>query len=321
MTLKKRGPKPMTKNRLIISILLISFLILTTTAVVEGQTAVESIEVSVGVWLVNVEKVDLAQSTFKLDFYLWFKFDPSQITLEQVKDFEFVNGSPTKYEILVEDGYLEYRIKGDFFKTFDFTKYPFEDQKLNMQLEHKTLDYTSLVYVPDTEESNIDEQANVAGWIMTSFNVETVEHSYGAESFSRFVSSVVLQRPLYSSIFKSVMPIAVITTIALLAFFVSPKNFAQRIGLGVTTLLSATAFHLSLLNGIPPTGYLTFADKMMIFVYALFLYNLSVSVYIMRCVDIKREDAAEQTNKKALRILPFLIIGGIAILAVSQFLS
>lgn len=116
------------------------------------------------------------------------------------------------------------------------------------------------------------------------------------------------------------MPIAVITTIALLAFFVSPKNFAQRIGLGVTTLLSATAFHLSLLNGIPPIGYLTFADKMMIFVYALFLYNLSVSVLIMRCVDMKREDAAEKTNKKALKILPLLILAGVAILAANQLL-
>jgi uncharacterized membrane protein SirB2 len=59
---------------------------------------------------------------------------------------------------------------------------------------------------------------------------------------------------------------------------------------------------------------------MMIFVYTLFLYNLSVSVYIMRCVDTKREDAAEKTNKKALKILPFLIVAGVAILAASQLL-
>ncbi len=208
----------MKKTCVIILTLLIAVLILTTATVAKGQTTAKPTEVSVGVWLINVEKVDVAQSTFKLDFYLWFKFDPAQISLEQVKDFEFVNGDPTKYEVLAEDGYLEYRIKGDFFKTFDFTKYPFENQKLSVQLEHKTLDYTRLVYFPDTEGSNIDDQANVAGWSMTSFNVDAVEHSYGDESFSRFDSSVILQRPLYSSIFKSVMPIAVITTIALLAF-------------------------------------------------------------------------------------------------------
>jgi len=288
--------------------------------VAKAQTQNDPTEVKVGVWLINVEKVDLAASTFKLDFYIWFKFDPDKISLQEVKEFEFVNGAPTRYEVTAEKGYLEYRIKGDFFKTFDFTKYPFENQKLNLQIEHKNLDTTKLVYVPDEEESNIDSEANVAGWSISSFEVGTVTHSYGDESFSRFVSSVVLQRPLFSSIFKSVMPIAVITTIALLAFFVSPKNFAQRIGLGVTTLLSATAFHLSLLNGIPPTGYLTFADKMMIFVYIIFLYNLSVSVLIMRYVDLKKDEAAEKINMKALKILPFLILCGVAVLSLNQLL-
>lgn len=127
-----------------------------------------------------------------------------------------------------------------------------------------------------------------------------------------------LQRPIVSALIKSVLPISVITTIALLAFFVSPTNFAQRIGLGVTTLLSATAFHLSLLNGIPPTGYLTFADKMMVAIYVIFLYNLSVSVYIMRRVDKKKIEEAEKINKKALRLLPFLLIVLAVVLILNQ---
>ena len=302
-------------------IVLILILTLSFTATAEKTLAQQiPTEVAVGVWLVNVEKVDLSSSTFRLDFYIWFKFDPNQISLEEIKNFEFINGSPAKDVISVAEGYLEYRVKGDFFKTFDFTDYPFENQQLKVQIEHKSLDNTQLVYIPDTEESNIDQEANVAGWTLTSFSVESLDHSYGSESFSRFVSTVILQRPLFSSIFKSVMPIAVITTIALLAFFVSPKNFAQRIGLGVTTLLSATAFHLSLLNGIPPTGYLTFADKMMIFVYGLFLYNLSVSVLIMQYVDNKKEEAAERINKQALGLLPFIILGGIAVLSINLLL-
>ena len=307
----------MKKSSILIFALILTLTFSFAITATKAQTQEKPIEVTVGVWLVNVEKVDLASSTFRLDFYMWFKFDPNQINLKQIQDFEFINGSPTKYEISVENGYLEYRVKGDFFKTFDFTDYPFESQQLKVQIEHKSLDSTRLVYIPDMEESKIDEAANVAGWTLTGFAVESIDHSYGSESFSRFVSTVVLQRPLFSSIFKSIMPIAVITTIALLAFFVSPKNFAQRIGLGVTTLLSATAFHLSLLNGIPPTGYLTFADKMMIFVYGLFLYNLSVSVLIMRYIDTKKEDAAERINKRALGILPLIILVGIVVLSIN----
>ncbi|MCX8182791.1 MAG: hypothetical protein N3D12_06725, partial [Candidatus Methanomethyliaceae archaeon] len=80
------------------------------------------------------------------------------------------------------------------------------------------------------------------------------------------------------------------------------------IGLGVTTIMSATTFHLALLSGIPPIGYLTFADRMMLLIYAIFLYNLSASVYIMKLVDAKKVDEAQKFNKKALKLLAILII-------------
>jgi hypothetical protein len=97
----------------------------------------------------------------------------------------------------------------------------------------------------------------------------------------------------------------------------APQNFAQRITLGVTTLLSATAFHLSLLSGIPPTGYLTFADKMMLSVYVIFLFNLAVSVYIMRFVEAKRMEDAVGVCRRSQRFLPILIIILVVIQAVA----
>jgi len=302
----------------IIVVILLFACLLVGTATLKTANAASIMEVEVGIWLVNVEKVDLAASSFKLDCYLWFNFDTSEISLSEVKEFEFINGAPTKYEIAAEEeGYLEYRVRGDFIKAFDFSQYPFENQELSVQLEHKFLDSTQLVYVSDIS-STIDPEATVSGWNIASFETSIDGHSYGTEAYSRFVSTLVLQRPTISAFIKSVLPISVITTIALLAFFISPTNFAQRIGLGVTTLLSATAFHLSLVNGIPPTGYLTFADRMMIAIYAIFLYNLSVSVYIMRLVDKKKIEEAVKFNKKALRLLPLLIVSVIIVLIITQ---
>ena len=294
------------------SVILVSF------PQIERVNAQSTTEVEVGIWLVNVEKVDLAASSFKLDFYLWFNFDPSEISLIEIKEFEFINGAPTKYEIAADadEGYLEYRVRGDFIKTFDFTSYPFENQDLSIQLEHKYLNSSQLLYI--SESATIDPEATVTGWNIVNFETIIDEHSYGAESYSRFNSKLILERPIVSAFIKSVLPISVITTIALLAFFISPNNFAQRIGLGVTTLLSATAFHLSLVNGIPPTGYLTFADRMMIGIYVLFLYNLSVSVYIMRLVDKKKLEEATKFNQKALKILPILIVAVIIALILTH---
>src|SRR4030067_2359227 len=267
------------------------------------------VNVQVGVWLVNVEKVDLSANSYRLDFYMWFRFDPSEISLDEIKDFEFINGAPTRYEVNVNEaeGYIEYRVRGDFIETFDFSQYPFETHRLAVEIEHKNLDVSLLVFEEDST-SNIDPDASVAGWELGGFQTSVTEHSYGEDTFSRFVFSVNLKRPGLSSFIKTVLPVAVITTISLLAFFMAPQNFAQRITLGVTTLLSVTTFHLTLINGFPPTGSLTFADRMMLSVYTIFLYNLASSVYIMRLVDCKRTEEALSFKKKALGLLPVLII-------------
>ncbi|MEM3406910.1 MAG: hypothetical protein QXM07_04590 [Nitrososphaerota archaeon] len=291
---------------LLITLALFSILMCNARAV---NSSSNSTNVRVGVWLVNVEKIDLAASSYRLDFYLWFRFNSSEMSLDDVKEFEFVNGYPTKYEIYSseEHGYLEYRVRGDFIKTFDFSQYPFETHKLTIELEHKNLNASYLSFEID-QTSNVDETVNVAGWEIGGFEASVTEHSYGNEAYSRFVFSITLKRPLISSFIKSVLPIAVITTISLLAFVISPQNFAQRISLGVTTLMSATAFHLALLSGIPPIGYLTLADRMMLIIYAIFLYNLSVSVYIMKLVDAKKTEEAQVFNKRALKILPIIIM-------------
>ncbi|MEM2146684.1 MAG: hypothetical protein QW279_15080, partial [Candidatus Jordarchaeaceae archaeon] len=154
-------------------------------------------EVYVGVWLVNVERIDLAASSYRLDFYLWFRFNPSEIGLAKVKEFEIVNGAPTKTpDIVAEDeSRVEYRIRGEFIKTFDFTRYPFETHTLTIELEHKSLNTSYLIFKPDLE-SAIDETVNVAGWEIGGFEQMVVEHSYGDETYSRFVFILYLKRPV-----------------------------------------------------------------------------------------------------------------------------
>jgi hypothetical protein len=241
---------------------------------------------------------------------LWFKFNPSEISLDNVRNFEFINGQPTKYEVDANNvtGYLEYRVKGDFVTSFDFTNYPFESHDLPVELEHKQLNMSHLFYDSDIDGSAIEPTATVAGWNLGSFGTSITQHFYGDETYSRFVFSVTIARPMISSFIKSVLPVAVITAISLLAFLMSPQNFAQRIALAVTTLLAATTFHLALLSGIPPTGYLTFADRIMISVFAIFLFNMGASVFIMRLVNAKKLDEATSLKRKSTLFLPILVL-------------
>ena len=261
-------------------------------------------EILTGVRLMNVQKVDLASNTYTLDFYLWFSWEPTQFTMKQVQDFEFLNGAPAMTPVYVDEasGFLEYRVKGDFVKTFDFSKYPFETQDLQVKIEHKNMNSTALAYVADSD-SSLDSGVNVVGWDLTGFSVNSVEHAFSGNVMSNFVFDLQVTRPFFSSLVKNVLPITVITIIGLLTFLIHPKNFGQRIGLAVSTLMAASAAHLSLLSALPPTGYLTLADRMMLIVYIIFLFNLATSVYIMRLVDQDKVEQAGKFNVQAAKML------------------
>ena len=50
---------------------------------VHAQTQISTqespVHVQTGVWIIDIQKIDLAASTYRLDFYLWFNFNPQQI--------------------------------------------------------------------------------------------------------------------------------------------------------------------------------------------------------------------------------------------------
>ena len=61
--------------------------------------------VQTGVWIINIQKIDLEASTYRLDFYLWFSFNPQQISANEVSQFEFANGEPSIKQIDANESY------------------------------------------------------------------------------------------------------------------------------------------------------------------------------------------------------------------------
>lgn len=67
----------------------------------------------------NIEKIDLSESTFRIDFYLIIEAELGELSLEDVRQFEFVNGEPAirvMEENMGESNVeLSYRVKRRFY--------------------------------------------------------------------------------------------------------------------------------------------------------------------------------------------------------------
>ena len=263
---------------------------------------------TVGVYIINIGKIDLQVGSYDLDFYFWLSSDNPEVDFTKEKPtFDFMNSMNARVEpSRIEPNYYEVRVKGTFLKNMDFRNYPFDSQRVTVEVEgFEPVD--QLVFAPDVAGSGYDSLVNVPGWNLGESTSNVVIHDYPDLSFSRYVFSFDLERAPLSSFLKTIFPVIIITTIAMLAFWMSPTNFPPRIGLAASTLLAAVAAHLNAANQLPPIGYLTLMDKVMIVAYALFLNNLVSMVLQMRLVDHKKEAEAAKVNARMRRLMPLII--------------
>jgi hypothetical protein len=274
----------------------------TTSATQEAPSTVK-----VGVWINDIEKVDVPAQTFTIDFYIWFKYH------EIKPNIEFLKGAPTMNLVREEErsteNYLEYRVRGAYVGSLDFRNFPLDEHLLTVELEDKEHGTSQLVFEPDIEESGLDPELEVAGWDVKDFRLYEEKHAYPDENYSRFVFGVTIYRSKVSAMFKNFLPILIITLISLLTFSISVKNFGQRVSICVTTLMSAVAYHLAALSGLPSLGYLTLFDRIMLVVYTLFLYNLMVSVQAMRLVEAGKVKQAEKFETRMQNLIPIFVAG------------
>ncbi len=165
------------KVRVVLASLFLLLIIISSPSVV-CEARDEDQNVGVATFVRSVEKVDLSESTFRIDFYLVFEVDLSEISLEAVKKFEFVNGQPSArlFEENIQESHAElvYRVKGDFVASFELGRYPFDRHNIEVIIDF-------LGATPDLNLealSMVNPEMILVGWDYEGIETRVEEHSY-----------------------------------------------------------------------------------------------------------------------------------------------
>jgi branched-chain amino acid transport system substrate-binding protein len=119
-----------------------------------------------GVFLNEIPRVDIAQSTFTADFYLWMRFapgvgagaaDPGDIDFPDLVGGSFDPKRPAEQSDL-GDGttYRLWHVRGDFKNDFDLHHYPLDRQRLTLRLFNARAASDRVVYVQDRRSLRAD---------------------------------------------------------------------------------------------------------------------------------------------------------------------
>ncbi|HEU0050299.1 MAG TPA: hypothetical protein VFQ43_22110, partial [Nitrososphaera sp.] len=280
-----------------------------------------------GVDLLSIDEIDIKTSTYKMDFYLWFRYRPNDRDVDfKPDDFVFTNAegdveiAPIREETNADGTVLKtYRVSGVFKNQFRFYDYPFEHQSLVVEFRNQNATTSFIQYVVDrigmryTNEdkllANYQENGafdSVFGWkpqtaqvnqdIFPTFSTFGSPQNFGrsvATNYSLINVKVDIQRDALQYIVKSLLPLLLTLILAYITFFL-PLGHSERLAVGSTALLTTAFFHLTLADALPQIGYTVAMEYLF---YAS--YIMSALIVLLETLSIRYEKWEEDAKKKA----------------------
>jgi hypothetical protein len=252
-------------------------------------------EVKIGLYVNDIQTIDLRNYSFVADVYVWFRdSDPAIVpgdTFEWMNMFgpdQHVQTSTYEAPQPQPDGseYEVFRHQGPFAAKFSIGTYPFDRHTLTIEIEDRQWEANRLVYVAD--EVVLNPGIKLPGFIIGEATLEIVNRPYAtafgdlaspeASPYSRAVVSIPISRPVWSGIVKALLPVFIVVLVAAAALLLSPSHVEARVGLSITALLTLVALQLSATSGLPEVGYLLMLDQVYLASYGFVLLVVAMLV-------------------------------------------
>jgi hypothetical protein len=260
--------------------------------------------VKIGVYVMDFKSFTVEEGSAKADFYLSLRSD-ANISLS---DVELINGHITTVDTLIDTPSEKYyRIYATMDTDPDLRLYPFDRHALTVEIEPKTADSTSLVFVIDANESGLDTEAELPGWEYRTTGATIESYSYAKDEppFSRAVYIYGIQRDTASTILKFFLPIMLIIIVSLSSLLM---KVTSRLGLNASMFLAAVLIHWRVADAIPLVAYATFLDIFMIITYATLVMVLVSGILIMKYHEAKDIAMVDRIHHWSIHFIPLISI-------------
>ncbi len=266
------------------------------------EPPVDNIErVTVGMYINDIQAIDMRTHSYGVDFYLWFRWHNPDIN--PVDNFELMNTFDPEAHVETRiyddpqpqpDGslYQIIRHQGLFSSKFPVAKYPFDSQILLVAVEDAEEGAEALQYVADKDGIKLNPEIRLSGYKIGTPRLVIRDKPYATafgdlaepdvSAYSRADFIIPITRPALSGIFKAYIPVFLIILCATLALLLDPKHVEARVGLAITALLTLVAMQFTMLSSLPDVAYLTLIDQLYLASYLYILVVISMIVYATR---------------------------------------
>ena len=285
-------------------------------------------QVVVGSYVTKVQDVSFKDNKYALDFYLWFRWKAEGVLADYkpIESFELVNGKIENKSSVVEKkigelNYASVRVSATVSETWDLKQFPFDSHRLQIHLEDSAHGTDELVFVPDSKNSRLGDELNLAGWVLTDFKGEVgtkvYQSNYGDTSlpsdarseYSRYSMAMEMDRTTFGTAWKLLSTVLAATAVAFVAFMVKPSDLDPRFGLGVGALFAVAASAFVVSSSVPDSGVMTIADQVHMVAIGFIFLSLLQSAFALKWEVSGREADAVRLDHWSLIVFPLLFFG------------
>jgi hypothetical protein len=205
--------------------------------------------------------------------------------------------------------------------SFDLHRFPFDTQSAPLIFEPLSSEVQRLELVdnPGAEGFSKESFTTLSEWdivgtrsAISTRTAETEDHL----AFPRKTFSLDIKRNYGFYIFKVMFPLLLITVISWTAFWLNPTTaFVPQINVGITSMLVAVTFNLTITSSLPKVPYATLMDGFVATCFVFFVCSLLSTVLIHVLLAWKKETLAMGLIRKFRWAFPlaFLVVQGLVI--------
>jgi hypothetical protein len=260
-----------------------------------SQAQAQPDTVKIGAFINDIYDINLAEKSFSTQFWVWFNYTNPE--LKPLETLEIPNAKTVDYSLdFVEkkDGILWASKKAHAVikKDWDIRRFPFDEQRLTIELEESNLDIESIVYVADSANTRLDEKLAISNWVIEHFEITSGGKKYAttygdptlsdSSAYPNAVLTLFIKRQSWGLFFSLFTGMYVAFFISALVFFIDAIDLDPRFGLSVGGLFAAVGNKYIVDSILPQSTTFTLVDKLHILTYLFMLLCIVLSVISLR---------------------------------------
>lgn len=250
-----------------------------------------------GVYPISLFDFNLADHSYKVDFYGWWISDKQDYRPDQAVEITNSINYTTKNNIqtISKNGYLSVcRYQATMHKDWNILNFPFDRQILEVHLEDSFWNENFVTWLPDMKNSKLHSELTLEGWTIKDFYINNSSVLYDTNfgeieeqpsRFSRLTLVFDIKRNGERLFFTFFIGFICAFFIVAVRNFIEIKNISLRNGLNLCAIFLATGNKSLIDSYLPRTDYLSLADAIEVATFLIIIFTTIldlVTSYLIR---------------------------------------